>query len=278
MDFDEQVFQELIEESQDTHLDTMKQMREVGAEVVELGHRPLGEAQEITSDGRRLRPPQAFFIGALGALGFGAAMLAAAAPAGASQSADVKILRNAASIEVLAVATYGTALDLPFIGGASANPVVAAFARTTMAQHQQHLATFNSLISQLGGSPQTSPDPALLAVVNRAKPGLTTPLAVVELALELEQGATEAYVADVSSLSANDKDAIRATASIMGVEAQHAAILRAVAALLRADAPQLIALSPTVVASLPAAAGSVGFPTAFIGGSGSGSKVVSLQG
>ncbi len=68
----------------------------------------------------------------------------------------------------------------------------------------------------------------------------------------------------------------------MGVEAQHAAILRAVAALLRADAPKLIALSPTVVAALPTAAGGRrlpdGLPTAFIGGSGSGSKVVSLQG
>jgi hypothetical protein len=52
------------------------------------------------------------------------------------------------------------------------------------------------------------------------------------------------------------------TASIMGVEAQHVAILRAVQALLAAGAPQLVALPPNA-AALPAAAGSVGFPDAF---------------
>ena len=278
MGLDSRAIEELIEESQDTHLDAMRKTREAGRELVELHHQGANGAEPAPGERATPAPPSAFFLGTLGALGVGAALLAASAPAGASQSADVKILSNAAAIEVLAVNAYGTALGLPFIGGSSANPVVAAFARTTMAQHQQHLATFNSLISQLGGSPQTKPDPALLAVVNKAKSGLTTPLAVVELALELEQAAAQSYVADVTALDASNKDAIRATASIMGVEAQHAAILRAVAALLKADAPQLIALSPTVVASLPAAAGSVGFPTAFIGGSGSGSNVVSLQG
>ena len=278
MGLDRRAFEELIEESQDTHLDAMKEMQEAGRELVELNHQSAREADMAHPEGESSKPSGAFFLGTLGALGAGAALLAASAPAAASQSGDVKILSNAGAIEVLAINAYGTALGLPFIGGSSANPVVAAFARTTMAQHQQHLATFNSLISQLGGSPQTKPDPALLAVVNKAKAGLTTPLAVVELALELEQAATQSYVADVTSLDSTNKDAIRATASIMGVEAQHAAILRAVAALLKADAPQLIALSPTVVGALPAAAGSVGFPTAFIGGSASGSSVVSLQG
>ena len=278
MGLDQRAFEELIAESQDTHLDAMREMREVGRELVDLHHQAAGDANTSPRAGGLGAGAKAFHLGVLGALGAGAALLAASTPAGASQSADVKILSKAAAIEVLAINAYGTALGLPFIGGSSANPVVAAFARTTMAQHQQHLATFNSLISQLGGSPQTKPDPALLAVVSRAKPGLTTPLAVVELALELEQAAAQAYVADVTAFDSANKDAIRATASIMGVEAQHAAILRAVAALLKADAPQLIALSPTVVESLPVAAGSVGFPTAFIGGSGSGSGVVSLQG
>lgn len=278
MGLDRRAFEELITESQDTHLDSMREMKEAGRELVELHHQAGVEADATPGLGGKVLPPGAFFLGTLGALGVGTAILAASTAAGASQSADVKILTRAAAIEVLAVNAYGTALGLPFIGGSTANPVVATFARTTMAQHQQHLATFNSLISQLGGRPQTKPDPALLAVVERAKAGLTTPLAVVELALELEQAAAQAYVADITALDPANKNAIRATASIMGVEAQHAAILRAVAALLQADAPQLIALSPTVVDSLPAAAGSVGFPTAFIGGSASGSGVVSLQG
>jgi len=178
----------------------------------------------------------------------------------ADQAGDVQILQTAASIENLAVATYTVALTLPFIGGDAANGVVKAFATTTMQQHQQHAQAFNAAISQLGGKQQTNPDPALLQVVNNAKPGLTGPGPVVALALELEQGAAETYVANVAALS--DANARKVTASIMGVEAQHAAILRAVQALVQANAVSAIALPPPV-ASLPAAAGSVGFPDAF---------------
>jgi hypothetical protein len=171
------------------------------------------------------------------------------------------MLQTAASIEVLAVATYKTALTLPFIGGSSANPVVKAFVTTTMQQHQDHQAAFNAAVTRLGGTAQTNPDPALAKVVQAAVPGLTTPGPVVALALELEQGAAETYVADVAMLS--DTNAKKVTASVMGVEAQHVSVLLAVQALLNAGAPQLITLSPADVANLPATAGSVGFPMAF---------------
>ena len=130
-----------------------------------------------------------------------------------------------------------------------------------MQQHQQHLDAFNGAITGLGGKAQTNPDPVLANVVQAAVPGLTSPLPVVALALELEQGAAETYVADVAVLS--DANAKKLTASIMGVEAQHASVLLAVQALLMANAPQLITLAAGNVANLPAAAGSVGFPQAF---------------
>jgi rubrerythrin len=197
----------------------------------------------------------------LAAAGVVAALDAVSASPAFGASPDVQMLQTAASIEVLAVATYKTALTLPFIGGSSANPVVKAFATTTMEQHSQHLAAFNAAVTRLGGKPQTNPDPALAKVVQAAVPGLTAPGPVVALALELEQGAAETYVADVAALS--DANAKKVTASIMGVEAQHASVLLAVQALLNAGAPQLITLSPSNVANLPAAAGSVGFPQAF---------------
>ena len=100
----------------------------------------------------------------------------------------------------------------------------------------------------------------LLAVVNNAKPGLTGPGEVVALALELENGAASTYVANVGAYS--NKSARAVAASIMGVEAQHAAILYAVQALVAAGAPNLITLPPDA-AALPAAAGSVGFPDSF---------------
>ncbi len=56
----------------------------------------------------------------------------------------------------------------------------------------------------------------------------------------------------------------RVMASVMGVETQHAAVLRAVKALLMGGAPQLIKIPIGAdAAKLPAAAGSVAFPDAF---------------
>ena len=258
----------LLEESQDLHSDSMITTSEALDEMVELGHesRAAGapEADEVQAfvSTRDSLMPGAFGGKVLGAAGVGAAfatLLASKAVAG--QPTDIQILQTAASIEVLAVAMYQTALTLPFIGGSSANGVVKAFAQMTMSQHSQHEQAFNAAITQLGGKQQTNPDPALLQVVNKAKPGLTGPAQVVALALELEQGAAETYVANMSALS--DANAKKVTASIMGVEAQHAAILLAVQALLAGNAAQLIALPPSPLSALPAAAGSVGFPNAF---------------
>ena len=122
----------------------------------------------------------------------------------------MQILQTAASIENLAVATYKTALTLPYIGGSVANPVVTKFAQVTMGQHAQHAAAFNGAAKSLGGKAQT-----------------------------------------------------KLFASVMGIEAQHVAVLLAVQALLKTGAPQLISLTPGTAAALPAAAGSVGFPNSF---------------
>jgi rubrerythrin len=237
-------------------------------EMVELGHeRRAADGFDPDETGAFIHArdqllPVSFGGKILAAAGAGAALSAVlAGQAFASSPTDVQILQTAASIEALAVATYTTALTLPFIGGAEANGVVKAFAQMTMSQHMQHQQAFNAAVTQLGGKTQTNPDPVLLQVVKKAEPGLTGPAQVVALALELEEGAAETYVANVAALS--DANAKKVTASIMGVEAQHAAILLAVQALLNGNAPQLIALPPNPLSSLPAAAGSVGFPNAF---------------
>jgi hypothetical protein len=265
---DLQALSPLIEESQDLHSDSLAVTEASLTEMVDLGHerRARGEmgreeTQVFMAERDRLLSP-AFGGKLLGAAGAGAALAAVlASSASASEGSDIQMLQTAASIEVLAVATYQTALTLPFIGGDTANGVVKAFSQMTMGQHAQHLQAFNAATAKLGGKAQTNPDPVLLKVVDAAKPGLTGPAAVVALALELEQGAAETYVANVGALS--DANAKAVTASIMGVEAQHAAILLAVQALLAGGAPQLIALPPSPLSSLPAAAGSVGFPAAF---------------
>ena len=56
------------------------------------------------------------------------------------------------------MATYKTALTLPYIGGSSANAVVAKFAKVTMGQHAQHADAFNARPSSASEAKvQTSP-------------------------------------------------------------------------------------------------------------------------
>jgi len=275
MPIDDRALDELVEQSQDLHSDAMRATDDSLAELVELGHeqRARGEIdpdlsiQSAIANQTGIRKGLAGG-GALAATAFGATLLGlAASPAFADTPTDIQMLQTSASIENLAVSTYKTALTLPYIGGSSANGVVKAFAQTTMAQHAQHGQAFNSAAQALGGQAQSMADPKYVPVVNAAVTSIVKEgpsagaLAVVGLAMTLENVAAETYVANCSLYG--DSNAKTITASIMGVEAQHVAVLIAVKALLTAGAPQLIALSPMVVESLPAAAGSIGFPNSF---------------
>jgi len=260
MAIDDMRLRDLLEQSQDLHTDAMETSRTALDEYVESAREDAWV--DVDNETRRNTLlgglPKS---GVLAAAGLGTAMVALlATPAFADKTMDVQMLQTAASIENLAVATYGVALTLDFIGGASANGVVKAFAQKTKEQHQQHADAFNAAVTRLGGKAQDQPDPVLLGVVNNAKPSLTGPAQVVELAIELEDGAAQTYVANTGTYS--NKNARAVAASIMGVEAQHVAILHAVKALLAGGAADLIALPPDA-AKLPAAAGSIGFPDSF---------------
>jgi Ferritin-like domain len=267
MTIDEARLRDLLEQSQDLHSDAMRTTQGSLDELVELGHderrgQDVAGLTELDEHARRRTLlgglPR---TGVLAAAGLGTAMAALlASPAFANKAMDVQMLQTAASIENLAVATYDTALALDFIGGASAIPVVKAFVQKTRDQHADHAQAFNAATTRLGGKAQTKPDPVLLGVVDNAKPGLTGPAQVIDLALELEDGAAQTYVANTGAYK--NKNARSVAASIMGVEAQHVAVLNAVKALVVAGATDLIALPPDA-ARLPAAAGSIGFPNAF---------------
>jgi Ferritin-like domain len=272
MTVDPRALAELLEESQDLQADALRPTHAALDELVDLSH--SSGVDDVASNHafheEHQRGLRASFAGAslLGAAGGAALIGVLASAAGASSSADIQVLQTAASIENLAVATYKEALTLPYIGGATANGVVTKFATVTMGQHVQHADAFNSAIKSLKGKAQTKPDPAFVPVVNKAVKGLTglstsaATLGVVGLALELENIAAETYVKDTTLVSSTSNKAL--FASIMGIEAQHVAVLLAVQALLKANAPQLISLSePATVEALPAVAGSVGFPNAF---------------
>jgi hypothetical protein len=275
MEFDQTALRGLTEESQDVHADAVRSMRQPLNDMVDLGRqaRSRGDLDPDENRGfarenqRRLSATARRAGGLLGATGVIAAISDFIGGAAfASSGTDVQVLQTASSIEVLAVSAYKTALTLPYIGGSSANPVIKAFATTTMSQHAQHLTAFQAATTALGGKKQTNPDPQFGPVVAAAVKSITAAspaqgaALVVGLALELENIAAQTYVNNMSLLS--DASAKKVTASIMGVEAQHVAILLAVQALLKAGAAADITLPPPA-AKLPAAAGSVGFPNAF---------------
>ncbi len=271
MTADPRALSELLEESQDLQADAMRPTHAALDELVESSHSsgPDDTATNVAFHEEHQRSLRTSFTAAplLGAAGGVALVGLLASAASASSSSDVQILQTAASIENLAVATYKTALTLPYIGGSAANPVVTKFAQVTMGQHAQHADAFNAAVKHLGGKAQNKPDPAFVPVVNKAVASLSGAtaaqgaLGVVGLALELENIAAETYVKDTTLAKSTTNKAL--FASIMGIEAQHVSVLLAVQALLMAGAPQLISLSPGTAAALPAAAGSVGFPNAF---------------
>jgi rubrerythrin len=265
---DERTLGALLEESNDLQSDAMRSAREPLRELVERGRerRAHGgfdpdEARRFATERNRLLRSTLRGTGAFATLGFGAALLALFdSPAFAQAGSDVQILQTAASLEILAVETYDVALTFDFIGGATAIPTLKLFAMTTRDQHAEHAKAFNAAAKQLKGKEQTEPDPVLLDTVNRAERTLTGPGPVIALAISLEDTAAQTYVANTSALA--DKDARNLTASIMGVEAQHVAVLLAVKTLLDDNLPDQVKLPPDVT-RLPDVAGGVGFPEAF---------------
>jgi rubrerythrin len=248
----------LVEQSRDLHADAMRSTRGGLADLA--AHRSADDLDCRRQFAATRRDLLRHAGGALAASGLAGALLAITSrPAFADQAQDVQILQTAASLENLAVATYDAALALPFMAGVPA--VVKTFATTTRQQHADHAQAFNAAVAKLGGKPQTAPDPVVLGVVEQAKPNLKSPADVVDLAIKLETGAAETYSENTAAVT--DLGARQAVASVMGVEAQHVAILNAVKALLAANLPQLLTLPPDI-SKLPAAAGSVGFPDSFL--------------
>jgi hypothetical protein len=143
-----------------------------------------------------------------------------------------------------------------------AGATMTAFVTKTVEQHTAHAAAFNAAAVRLGGQAQDKPNQTVLDnVVTPALPTLKTPLDVVNFAATLELVAAETYLSEVGLV--DDKDLRSTFASIMGVENKHRSVLLAVAALLQGGHPELVMLGPPAD-KLPDAAGSVGFPDAFL--------------
>ena len=267
MSFDERELGALITESEDLQSEARVQTRESLPMLEELRHergdvRPGPEERRAFDASRRSLLARLGLTGggmAVAGTGIGGAIAALLSrPASADTALDIQILQTAPSLEKLAVETYKAALTLPFIK--DGNKVVVKFAETTMMQHDEHKKAFQAQCTKLGGKVQDMPNPKYTPIVEAAKPTLKTPVDVVKLAATLETVARDTYLASLSLFT--DANSRFLMATVMGVETQHLATLRAVQALLEGGGAALIAI-PTDVAKLPAAAGSVGFPEAI---------------
>jgi hypothetical protein len=137
MPIDDRALDELVEQSQDIHSDAMRATNESLDELVEVGLEQRARGDIDPDESRLSAIAHEAGIrkglaggGALAATAFGATLLGlATSSAFAATPTDIQMLQTSASIENLAVSTYKTALTLPYIGGASANGVIKAFAR-----------------------------------------------------------------------------------------------------------------------------------------------------
>jgi Ferritin-like domain len=142
----------------------------------------------------------------------------------AGLSGDLAVAALAASLENLAVYTYQAAITAAGAGTLGpVPPAIATFATTVMAQHSQHAAAWNSLLTAAGKPKVTVTDPTLTPSVKQQLGQLTNVTQVGQLALMLENTAAQTYQAEASKLKSAKAVAVAAT--IQPVEMQHAAIL-----------------------------------------------------
>jgi ferritin-like protein len=200
-------------------------------------------------------------VAAVGGRVLAAAPAALAASATADQALDVQMLQTAASIENVAVAAYDAILGLPLLTGSVATPALKQFLNAAHAHHIDHARAFNDAATKLGGRAQTGSNPGLAAMVSQERARLGDLASVVELALTVETTAAQTYQNNVAAFT--DANARRLSASILGVEAQHTAMLLICRHLAAARMPDLITDVGPVAPRLPADAGRVGFPDSF---------------
>lgn len=141
-----------------------------------------------------------------------------------SDDVNLTVAMLAAGLEVLAVNTYQAALDAAGAGAlGEVPPAVGEFVTVALAQHQEHLDTWNGVITGAGGDAVTEPNADLQPVVDDAFAEVTDVAGAAMLALQLEQIASATYL-DAQNLL-TDADAIMLAGQMQIIDAQHASIL-----------------------------------------------------
>jgi hypothetical protein len=131
--------------------------------------------------------------------------------------ADVTITRTLSSVEEVAVVVYATGVG----SGLLTTPAVADLAELFQAHHREHAGLFRNTTDDLGGTPFTDPNPAVIGQLQPALDNLRDETGVVRLALDVETILAETYQATVGTFA--DTSFNVAAMSVGGAEARHAA-------------------------------------------------------
>ncbi|MBA2281379.1 MAG: ferritin-like domain-containing protein [Acidimicrobiia bacterium] len=143
---------------------------------------------------------------------------------GTELTGDLAVAALAASLEVLAVSTYGAALDAAGSGAlGEVPPAVAEFVTVAMAQHQEHLDAWNEVLTGAGEEEVTEPPADLAETVNGMFAEVTDVAGAANLALTLEGIASATYLGALPVLE--DPAAIELAGSILCIDRQHEAVL-----------------------------------------------------
>ncbi|HET9444120.1 MAG TPA: ferritin-like domain-containing protein, partial [Acidimicrobiales bacterium] len=154
---------------------------------------------------------------------------------------DIRILRTASSLEVLAAEVYGKAID----SGLVKTVVVADAAKLFQEQHREHAELFEGATKRLGGEPFTEANPVVMKSLEGPLSQLADEAGVITLALDLERAAAATYQASVGRFK--DRALNQAVMSVGGVEARHVAVLSA--ALGQPGAPDAFAKTDKAVSA-----------------------------
>jgi hypothetical protein len=143
---------------------------------------------------------------------------------GQKLSGDLQVVAMASSLENSGIATYMAGIKAATAGKlGKVPPAVVTFAQTAMAQHKDHQAAWNSVLTSSGKEAVTAVDPVIQPTINKAFAKVTTVGGLAELALLVENIAGETYQNGLSVIKS--AAGIKTAASIQPVEFQHAAIL-----------------------------------------------------
>jgi hypothetical protein len=146
------------------------------------------------------------------------------APAAGGAQGDLAIAQGAAGLEVLAVNTYGAALDAAAAGDLGPVPdAVAEFATTAKRQHQAALDAWNGVLADAGEAEVTMPPADLERMVDEQFGQVTDVNGVAQLANMLEQTASQTYLDAQTMLEGADARTL--AGSIQVVDQQHSAVL-----------------------------------------------------